>query len=472
MSQSAAVNLRRFRPSPDLRITTEQRGLVLVLEEQQFSCCIPYPYAAIWDLFDRGYELDRMVQVLQHIIGAELAVVEQLVHQSLQTWVSLKLVIEVPIDGYSAVSVGTKHNSSNDRLVQITALPLPATTPAIHTVDQSNSVPCSEACSRAADSMDRDEELSSPIWSVPYIDQPLSFWREIESELGKSITSVYLPLPNSPIGTGRPLQPRTYEIEFLRNSKLDKSVLLNLATFAEPVSKIAPAVIESLKKVAGDFGVNQAIVANLELARRIHEALPYFSLTASVLMEVVHPYQARLLNDVCTTLVPGSAITRNLSALRALRTAFQGRLRLLVNEACLPYCPFRAQHFREMAELDGDPKSLCLDLLVQQPWLRLTASWILPQHLTMFRGVYDELKLAGRVTLQDPKRWRNVVESYVKRRKLLPHEIGGGPASVLAPIDIPDDLYRYTLECGQQCHQCSRCADYYEQASKNMVSSN
>jgi MoaA/NifB/PqqE/SkfB family radical SAM enzyme len=321
----------------------------------------------------------------------------------------------------------------------------------------------------APESRETNDRQTS-IWSLPYIDQPMSFWEDVNSDLGAWIQNIYLPLPDSPIGTGRPPQPTANVEDFWRHSRLPKSVLLNVATLPRPVAELAPPIIDALQRVHDDFGVNQAVVANFQLAQYIHQALPDFSLTASVLMEVTHPYQARLLNDVCTTLVPGSSIMRDVAALTSLKAAFKGRIRLLVNEACLPLCPYRAQHFREMAEGVSEPKSLCLDLLAEQPWLRLTGAWVLPQHLHLLESLFDELKLAGRVTLRDPKTWRRVVHSYIFRRKLLPNEIGGGPSSVLAPIDMPEELYRYTLQCGHRCHECTRCADYYREAMGSLAS--
>jgi len=118
-----------------------------------------------------------------------------------------------------------------------------------------------------------------------------------------------------------------------------------------------------------------------------------------------------------------------------------------------------------------EPKSLCAELLHDEAWLRLTGSWVLPQHLYFYAGIYDEMKLAGRVTLQDPAKFRYVFESYVHTRSLQPHEIGGGPSSVLIPIEINDEFFAYTLECGRRCHECNRCPVYYETALRGIAES-
>jgi hypothetical protein len=171
-----------------------------------------------------------------------------------------------------------------------------------------------------------------------------------------------------------------------------------------------------------------------------------------------------MLNDVCDTLVPGARIMRHLPSLKILQKAFRGKIRLLVNEACLSGCPYRLQHFHEMCTGVPEPQSLCDGLLAREPWMRLTGAWVTPQFLHYYDGVYDELKLAGRATLEDPARYFEVFGAYVERNPLLPCDIGGGPSSVLEPIEMPEELYVYTLHCGQRCHECRRCEEYYQQA--------
>jgi hypothetical protein len=151
---------------------------------------------------------------------------------------------------------------------------------------------------------------------------------------------------------------------------------------------------------------------------------------------------------------------RDLRALRALRAAFPGTIRLIANEGCIPGCPYRTQHFYEMTACPTGPQSLCNDLLEEAPWMRLTGSWVLPQHLHLFRGVCDEWKLSGRVTLRDAATYLRVAGAYIHGRPLAPHQIGGGPASILEPIEITEEFYNRTLHCRRNCHQCGVCREY------------
>jgi hypothetical protein len=301
-------------------------------------------------------------------------------------------------------------------------------------------------------------------WSIPYIDQPLSFWREIASRHGPKIQGVYLPLPRGLLASGRPALRDGHLASFLRHAPLPVAVLLNPVVLPRPAASLAAPVIAALKDLRAVTRLNGATVTDLGLARIVRESLPDLPLTASVLMDVAHPRQAHQLAGLCDALVPASRIMRNYPALRALRLAFPGTLRLLVNEGCLPDCLMRVQHFYEMGYAEEEPLSLCGQLLEQQPWLRLTGAWVLPQHLHFFDGLTSAFKLAGRATLQDPGRYLDVLDAYINRRALTPDRVGGGPAAPRTPVRISDAFYRKTLHCSKHCHSCRVCREYYARA--------
>jgi radical SAM protein with 4Fe4S-binding SPASM domain len=306
-------------------------------------------------------------------------------------------------------------------------------------------------------------------WIVPYIDQPIFFWQKLAEDFPGRIQEVYFPLPGVDFGSGRPKQPDGHLEDFLRNSPFELAALINPVVLPQPVRQVGPSAVEALKRLRGEYGLAGVTVASLQLAEYIRKSIPGLSITASVLMDVHQPRQAMMLNGICDNLVPATRIMRDLPALKALRTSFTGRIRLIVNEACLPDCLFRTQHFFEMTVSGEYPPSLCEDLLKKNPWLRLTGAWVLPQHLSLYQGVYDELKLAGRVTLRHPENYRRVLGAYLGGKSMFPNEIGGGPASVLEPIEIAEDFYEKTLSCGRRCHSCSVCADYYERSKKRFA---
>jgi hypothetical protein len=301
-------------------------------------------------------------------------------------------------------------------------------------------------------------------WIIPYVDQDLSFWEELADRFGSHIKEVYLPLPGEIVGSGRGKQPDDRLEDFVRHAPLPKSVLLNPIVLPRPVEEIAPLVLDALRRLHGEHGITSVTVASLLLARRIRETFPEFEISASVLMGIARPAQVLMAQDWVDAITPDNSLVRDLNGLRRLREVFRGEIRLLVNEACIPGCPHRTQHFFEMGYGDFHPQSLCQRMLEERPWLRLTGAWILPRHLVYYDGLYDRLKLAGRVTLRDRAQYLTVLNAYLHRERISPRDIGGGPASVLEDIDVPDDLFEMILRCDKDCHACLVCRDYYEQA--------
>lgn len=309
------------------------------------------------------------------------------------------------------------------------------------------------------------------LWDIPYVDQDLSFWQEIAAQFGPSIKEVYFPMPGDITATGRGKQPNRFTLEFLRLAPLAKAVLINPIILPHPVEVMAPALLEALRRLQGDFGIASVTVADLGLARRIRQALPDYRITLSTLARVTTPAQVVMVRDCVDAITPDTAIIHDLPALRRLRSAYAGELRLLVNESCLPGCPYRTQHFYEMGYCNEFPRSLCNELLADQPWLRMTGAWIPPQFLGYYDGLYDTLKLAGRVVLQEPARYFRVLGAYIRREKLLPVELGGGPASILLPIDIPASVFETIINCDKRCDLCRVCRDFYDQASAALAES-
>jgi hypothetical protein len=307
-------------------------------------------------------------------------------------------------------------------------------------------------------------------FSIPYIDQPLTFWEGINEKYGSYIKEVYFPLPHFSIGTGRPLQPDRFLYDFLNSRILPASVLINPVVLPDSLENLLEGIVDTIRLLSEHGNLIGATLTNLNLAKYIRKRFPSLELTASTLMDVFTPGQTLLLNDLFDYVVPSSRIVRNLPALKVLRTSFKGKIRLMINESCLPDCLYRTQHFYEMSDrVISFPESLCRETLEEYPWLALTGSWILPQHLRFFEGTYDEIKLDGRVSLNIPEKYNDVLKSYIYKTSLSPDQIGGGPASVRFPIKISDTFYQTTLECDKNCMTCNFCRDYFNRHHNEYV---
>jgi len=301
----------------------------------------------------------------------------------------------------------------------------------------------------------------APFW-IPYIDQPISFWEKLADRYQDRIAGVYLPPKNSRIATGRPPQPQEVLDELLSSSLFPLALLLNGPQDISTSKGSRRILLEEIDRLLTTNTIECAVLSNIDAAKFLRARFPDLKLTASVLMDVTTGEEAARLNGLFDALVPSSGVLRNGAALKEIRNSFKGKIRLLVNEGCLRNCPYREEHFREMASGKDDPSTPCESLLTQKPWLSLTGGWVLPQHLWIFEGLYDELKLSGRVTLRNPDRYLQVLEGYMQERFLSPHEIGAGPAAPRSPIWIGSRFFQDTVHCDGRCSECSYCQTYYE----------
>jgi len=294
-------------------------------------------------------------------------------------------------------------------------------------------------------------------WAIPFVDLPVDFWQSLVADHGSAIREVYFPAAIDGLGSGRPPQPQQNLRALLAERAIPMSVLVNPMVLPQPLEAIGPRIADELLRLYEMYGVAAATLSDVRLAELVRRRVPAMRLAASCLLDVTEPGQARSLRGVFDVLVPATRLVRFPERIEALGRAFGGPLRLLVNEGCLTGCLDRKQHFYEMAAGGGFPKSLCGERLSREPWLRLTGAWILPQHLGCYDGLADEYKLAGRVTLCEAELYRKVLKAYVRRTALWPHEIGGGPASVLERLSVPSAQFLQLLLCSHVCQDCSIC---------------
>jgi len=233
-------------------------------------------------------------------------------------------------------------------------------------------------------------------WIIPYVDHPISFWNEIKDKYFNNIQEVYFPISSDIVHTERPVQQLLNLKAFLKEVKLPCSLLINPITLPFPAKEIAPKIIEEIKRLIDKYRIIGATISNLLIAECIHKEFPGLDLTASVLMDISHTNQIVMIKDIFKSVVPSSRIMRNAKALLSIKQSFQGKVRLIVNESCIPACPFRIQHFYEMPGSKKYPESLCRDLLKEFPWLTLSGSWVLPQHL----HYYDNFRPLYRITFK------------------------------------------------------------------------
>lgn len=298
--------------------------------------------------------------------------------------------------------------------------------------------------------------------SVPYIDQPAPFWRDVLARFGDRIEEVYFPLPRTVFGSGRPLLPAARLEEFLDLEDLPRTVLLNAPALDGAYGETRDRLAAWLEGVRRRCRLKGAVVRDIRLLRDLGPCFPDLEWCASTLMEIAGPADLAPVRGLVRAMTPASWLVRDRPALTLLRRSYTGRIKLLVNEGCLARCPWRTEHFRQMNSGMAAPPVLCAETLATEPWRCLTGAWILPQHLELLAGLFDVVKIDGRATLGDPDRWLEVVGAYVDGGELPLDRIGSGPAAPGLGWSITREFFERTLVCDKLCAACRICKDYYE----------
>lgn len=166
---------------------------------------------------------------------------------------------------------------------------------------------------------------------------------------------------------------------------------------------------------------------------------------------------------------------RDLEHLRRLKTWADTkgkRLYLLVNSGCLFACSFQTFHDNmvahdaevdEVERMEGFEPFACRRACKQrEQWPAfLQATWVRPEDLHHYQGLFDVVKLATRMH----QRPRMVLDAYVQRSHrgnlldLL--EPGLGPflaPNILDNTGFPDEWFQRTSTCGRRCESCDYCA--------------
>ncbi len=238
------------------------------------------------------------------------------------------------------------------------------------------------------------------------------------------------------------------------------------------------SVLAHLESLVG--GIETVTTTSLAVARTVKRHFPAVEVRASVNMRIGTIEAMRYVSGLFDGFHVQREHNRDLNYLRELKAwADQAgkRLYLLANSGCLAYCPGQTFHdnmvaheaeIDETANLPGWTPHVCWHLYRDRAnWPAvLQGSWVRPEDLHHYEGLFQTVKLATRMHARP----RAVLAAYAGRRwrgnllELL--EPGFAPA--LAPFILendrfPDDWFEQTSACERRCRRCSYCREVLAQ---------
>mgnify|MGYP000291886739 CR=1 FL=1 len=222
-------------------------------------------------------------------------------------------------------------------------------------------------------------------------------------------------------------------------------------------------------------GVQTVTTTSPAVAHAVKRHFPKVRTRASVNMRLGEVQALEQVADLFDDYCVRREHNRDLEHLRRLKTwadANGKRLCLLANSGCLYACSFQTFHDNlvahdaevdEVERMEGFEPFACRRACQQRErWpALLQATWVRPEDLRHYDGLFDTVKLATRMH-QHP---RLVLDAYVRRshRGNLLDLLEPGLGPFLAPgiLDntrFPDDWFRKTSTCGRHCENCEYCA--------------
>jgi collagenase-like PrtC family protease len=312
---------------------------------------------------------------------------------------------------------------------------------------------------------------------------------EIVRDYRDRIAEVYFPWEAMPSGRAALSERRGYvdwsarerleaELVEIKRMGVKLDLLFNAACYgrdavSEYLRNQVASVLDRLEQVAG--GVDIVTTTSPAVARTVGEHSPGVEVRASVNMKIGTVQGMSYVADLFDSFHVQREHNRDLGHLARLKRwaeAHGKRLVMLANSGCLADCSGQAfhdnlvAHEREIDEtvnIPGFTPMVCWAYLRDPANWRaiLQATWIRPEDLPRYAGLFEVVKLATRMHVRP----RMVIDAYARGRyggNLLDlFEPGHGPALAPNVIDngaFPDDWFDRVTSCGRVCERCDHCA--------------
>jgi collagenase-like PrtC family protease len=328
-------------------------------------------------------------------------------------------------------------------------------------------------------------------FSLPYNQEP----QIIEAFIRYSdlIHSIYLPPDPKILGSGRS--------SFLREEVLKdgtkKFYRINTAEYNEEIRWIIQTLNEYnvkvfllinatcdtskftaqnnmgklIKYISSFDGLYGVVVSNLLYGREIKQRLPHVAISASVNTDINSIARALYWKEFCDVdyITITDDLNKELKLIKAIKKATGCKIKMIVNQTCMPFCATRFQHQNRTAHIDKifksrnykeeDPFTNFCEMLYKKkkPELAFRSNYVTPYNLRYYKGIVDVFKISGR-----DRSTKHVV------KKLLQYAKGESTFSEFAQMDEPPSVFKHITKCSRECYTCSWCKDmYFKQLKKS-----
>jgi collagenase-like PrtC family protease len=311
----------------------------------------------------------------------------------------------------------------------------------------------------------RASEGKSRRLALPYNHDPQLI--EALGHLAGAIEELYFAANPKIVASGRHRLDAVSSREFIRDVEslvarlaplqIRANVLVNPAClgggYTDPLT-----ILQHLAELH-EAGVTMVTLTDLNLATLVRRHLPELRISASTTALINSAVKAILWRDLCGVddICPDRDVNKRPAILRAIRRAApEARIRLLVNDHCLPDCALRMQCMNSIAHNSPTwPQNFlkwCSTIKRDQPWVIYSNSMLVPANLDYYesRGLIDLVKIQGR---QAPTEYIvALAEHYLSESRIYdPLDNGSGANALEEPLAVFETVSR----CARNCNDCN-----------------
>lgn len=270
------------------------------------------------------------------------------------------------------------------------------------------------------------------------------------------------------------------ELSDIRHSGVQLTLLCNANCYGGGAASktLARETVEHVGEMRKRFDISAVTTASPFVAKAVKEAFPDLETRASVNMRIGTINAMRCLEDFFDGFYMQREYNRDFETISRLRKWCDDngkKLHMLVNSGCLSFCPYQTFHdnlVAHEAEIDRDDfgmkhPSYCQDWMESEKHHAdfLRATWVRPEDIHHYAGLFDSYKLATRISFHP----RKIVAAYSRGRFTgdLPSLTEPGFSFGNYILDnslFPADWFEHTSSCGRKCESCGYCQKVYEQA--------
>ena len=310
---------------------------------------------------------------------------------------------------------------------------------------------------------DRERPLARRL-ALPYNHDPGLV--DLIEDLAPHVNDLYFAASPTVVGSGRHrlelVRPRDFVseigvlVERIGPLGIKANVLVNPACLDDGYHDATPILghLAALQEV----GVSTVTVTDLNLATLIRRHLPELEISASTTALVNSAVKAALWRELCDVddICPDRDVNKRPATLMAIkRAAPRARIRLLVNDHCLPDCALRMQCMNSIAH--NSPTwaqsylKWCLGIKHEQPWVIYSNSMLVPANLAFYekRGLVDIVKIQGRQASSDYI--AALARHYLTDSRVYdPFDAAEGHE-----LEEPEGVFETVSRCARNCHECN-----------------